>query len=136
MSALRTALVSALAAACGVGASAAGVGAPDAPHAWRCGHVEMLVGGAADSTAGLCAGPASVSSVAAPAARSERIAASTQADRDGERRAILERELQAEESRMTRLGRRIDNESPERESERVRIREDIDALHRELARLR
>jgi hypothetical protein len=132
----RIAIALALAATCGVSASAAGIGAPESPRTWRCGQVEMIVGGGGGSAAGLCPGAQPRVAAPAPAIRSERIATSTQDARDGERRAILEHELQVEELKLARLDGPGRKASPERETERLRIRDDIDALHRELARLR
>jgi hypothetical protein len=142
----RTAFVLALLAACSGHAPAAGVRAAgsvvgtESARTWHCGQVEMIVGGAGVSPAGSCA-PAFPATAAVPAVadagiRPDRIAISTQVERDGERRAILERELRGEEARLARLGSPGTAESPERAAERLRIRDDIDALHRELARLR
>ncbi len=100
------------------------------PAACRQGRVEMIVGG--DPTADDCNRRHGVDAAALPAATQARVEPAVQRARDGDRRAILLRELEREQAELAQL-----QSAPAHDSladALLRTRENVAALQRELAR--
>lgn len=109
------------------------------PRICRSGPVEMIIGGASNGADASCiAAPAGAADGRGPKAidTNARVTPALQRARDDERLAILQDELAKEQARMRALEVAKAGNDPERAALLARTRNDIDALHHEIARLR